>query len=379
MDGLTLPLFLGNQGSADAKRFPARTAPVLPPWHARDNWSFPPVIVVNGRSDILTSGGYPSCNVHHRVSGTSMFEVRRVVKRMGESVLVKAGAGHLGRLLRRDEALILAYHNVVPDQLVGRGDASLHLGLSMFRRQLDLIVRACRPVSIIDLLSGAWKDRQRRLAVAITFDDAYRGTVSLGVPELAKRGIPATLFVAPAILGDRTLWWDAFADAGRRGLSEQLRTRILEEGRGTHEGAVSVGASWGMEWRDMPDLMRTVTEEELRGLRGNPEITVGSHTWRHPSLVTLSEQELSEEFGRSQAWLKERFGDVYVNAVSYPYGHSSSRVEEACRSAGFAGGLDLRGGLMERANAGDRFRMARNNVPQDLSLEGLSLRLAGWW
>ena len=283
----------------------------------------------------------------------------------------------MGLWLRRKRVLVLAYHNVVPDGMLGRGDASLHLGLSGFRRQLDLICSACRPVCLGDVLSGDWKGQGNMMAVAITFDDAYRGAISLAIPELEKRGAPATVFVAPGILGDRTLWWDALATTEHGGVPPHLRDRILEEGRGRCDGAREVTGIEKVEWCEMPELMRTVGEEELLTLRGRPGIRVGSHSWSHPSLVRFPAADLSRELELPRAWLRERFGDSYLDVLAYPYGHCSPHVERASYAAGYEAALDLRGGTADPDDPARRFRMARNNVPQGLSIPGLSLRLAG--
>jgi hypothetical protein len=34
----------------------------------------------------------------------------------------------------------------------------------------------------------------------------------LGIPELVRRGLPATVFVAPALLDQRAFWWDRLAN-----------------------------------------------------------------------------------------------------------------------------------------------------------------------
>src|SRR5256886_8072315 len=65
--------------------------------------------------------------------------------------------------------------------------------------------------------------RERRPRVAITFDDGYRGAVTLAVEELAQRGVPATLFVAPAFVGRGTFWWDVVAP----GLDGDLREHAI--------------------------------------------------------------------------------------------------------------------------------------------------------
>ncbi len=51
-------------------------------------------------------------------------------------------------------------------------------------------------------VSGERPAPSRRPRVAVTFDDAYRGAVTIAQDELTRHGFPSTLFVAPGLLGD---------------------------------------------------------------------------------------------------------------------------------------------------------------------------------
>lgn len=303
--------------------------------------------------------------------------LRAVAKGTAEGVVAVTGVDRLGRWVRRGRAMILAYHNVVPDDLAGRGDSSLHLPLSVFRRQLDLISRECQPLPLMDLLGGDWDPQPGRLPLAITFDDAYRGALALAVPELAKRRLTATVFVAPALLGDRTLWWDALAVSVEGGPAPDLRARIMEAGNGRLAEAREMGTRDGVGWHELPELLRTSTEAELTRAVTRGECTVGSHTWSHASLTSLDEPAVAEELARSRSWLRDRFGDAYVDAVSYPYGNWSPAVENVAEACGYRAGLALTSGSLRAGSIAGRFRVPRMNVPAGLSETGMRIRM-GW-
>ncbi|MFQ5983669.1 MAG: polysaccharide deacetylase family protein, partial [Woeseiaceae bacterium] len=46
--------------------------------------------------------------------------------------------------------------------------------------------------------------------VALTFDDGYRDFIENAAPELNRLGMPATVFIATALM-DQTYWWDEVA------------------------------------------------------------------------------------------------------------------------------------------------------------------------
>ncbi|MDH3455898.1 MAG: polysaccharide deacetylase family protein [Gemmatimonadota bacterium] len=211
--------------------------------------------------------------------------------------------------------------------------------------------------------------------VVITFDDAYHGAVTTGIEELAKRALPATIFVPPAFVGGRSFWWDAFADPEAPEPLADLRRYALEELHGADHLVRDWADRSGVPAHPVQRHALTATEDELRIAVSQPGIELASHSWSHPNLTQLGESELMNEMRRPLEWLRERF-EAVVPWLSYPYGMSSPNVEKAATVSGYEGALALGGGWLrsERAN---RFQLPRLNVPAGLSLNGFALRLAG--
>ena len=294
--------------------------------------------------------------------------VRRATKQVLEKVL-RLARGNPGRMAGR--SLILAYHNVVPDELAGRGDRSLHLPLSSFLRQVDLLEAHCEVHPLADLLIE--QPAVSRPRIAITFDDAYRGAVDLALRELSRRGLPSTLFVAPGLLGQRSFWWDELAD-GPQGLSTETRNAALEMDAGWHEKIRAARIEQaGVE--PLPDCYGCAGEDELRIAGALAGVTFGPHSWSHPNLTRISESELAAELGRPLEWLRATTAST-VPILAYPYGLASSAVEQAVQRDGYTAALLVQGGWM---NTGARHPWAtpRYNVPAGLSVDGLMLRLSG--
>lgn len=265
--------------------------------------------------------------------------------------------------------LVLAYHNIVPDKLPPSGDRSLHLPLDAFRRQLDLVTRVASVVPVREALAGPGGRRPR---VAISFDDAYAGAVELGLPELARRGLPATMFVAPGCLGADGFWWDRFAPES--GWPTDLRDQLLT----THGGLESSVRAWaaqaGLPGQTTSPWHRVATEDEIRS-RTHAGLEIGTHSWSHPNLAALDGAWLDQELVRPLEWLRERF-DSTLPWLAYPYGIASSPVAAAAQRAGYEAALLVDGGWIP-ARASDPFLLPRWNVPAGISLGGFRLRLAG--
>lgn len=297
--------------------------------------------------------------------------VRGAVKALLETGLVWSGGAALRRAALARRALVLAYHNVVPDDGPCFGDRSLHLPRRMFVRQIEQLLRTHAVVPLGEILTPA---PGRRPRVAITFDDAYRGAVEIGVAELARRGIPATLFVVPEFVGRGPFWWDAVAAEGG-GVDPAVRAYALEELAGKDQDIRRWAEAHGLRLRAVPESALVASEDELGAAIRHPGITLASHTWSHANLARLSPAELQEQLARPLDWLRQRYRNV-IPWLSYPYGLATRAVETAAAAAGYAAALAL-GGEWFAPAAVNPHSVPRLNVPSGLSANGFVLRTSG--
>jgi peptidoglycan/xylan/chitin deacetylase (PgdA/CDA1 family) len=303
--------------------------------------------------------------------------LRTAAKRALERLVVAGGGAALARAWRQGETLILAYHNVVPHGEPVRGERSLHLPQRAFAAQLDILARTHDVVPLPEALEAPRTPRSRRPRAAITFDDAYRGAVTAGADELRRRSLPATVFVAPAFVGDGTLWWDALADPVTGTMPSASRAYGMEQLAGC-DGAVRTWArERGWSLHDVPPHQRVASQDELAGTAAQGGITLGSHSWSHPNLTRLGDRELAEELRRPLTWLRERFTAAAIPWLAYPYGLADQRVEQAARDAGYVGALWISGGWVGRGGSAAPHALPRFNVPAGLSEPGFVLRAAG--
>ncbi|MFL5542314.1 MAG: polysaccharide deacetylase family protein, partial [Longimicrobiaceae bacterium] len=204
-------------------------------------------------------------------------------------------------LAGRRAAVVLAYHNVVPAGQSPCGDRSLHLPQAAFAAQLDRLMATHNVLPLNELLTatGPWP------RAAVTFDDGYAGAATAGVAELAKRGLPATLFVVAGAAAGTHFWWDLLA--GDDGLDPALRADALGrlEGRGDailhafghgDRGAVlqnaanvafraipyppspeTPGAPTRAAGGGLPAHAAAAGDDALRAAAAVPGITLGSH------------------------------------------------------------------------------------------------------
>ncbi len=286
-----------------------------------------------------------------------------VVKRFIELSLVGSGVERLARNRRNNQTLVLAYHNILPKGKTPSGERSLHLPQAEFARQLDAILSTHEVVPLSQIARPVAHAAKPR--VAITFDDAYAGAMTAGVEELARRSMPATVFVAPGLLNSVT-WWDAFADPVTGVLDEARRATTLGDMAGRVPDDMMPAGQRALE--------RIADEGTLRSASEAPGITFGSHSWSHAELTRISNADLESELLRPLEWLSSRFA-CFIPWFSYPYGRFNDRVADAVTQAGYEGACMIEGGWFK--SVGASVRLPRFNVPAGLSLNGFRLRLAG--
>jgi len=171
------------------------------------------------------------------------------------------------------KCVIVYYHSVPPGQR------------QRFARQLDSIRRRATVVS----LGQAFDLNQGTMSLAITFDDAFENFVTCALPELEKRGMPATMFVITDALNK------AF---GPPNTSEKV-----------------------------------MSTEQLKALPTSL-VTIGSHTLTHPMLPELPLENARRQIAESKKVLELMLGRG-VELFSFPFGGFTAELVECCREAGY--------------------------------------------
>lgn len=300
--------------------------------------------------------------------------MNRRLRALAEGAILGSGVTHLTRRAHRSRVLVLAYHNIVPTGEAIDGDMNLHLPQREFALHLDVIRRTHDVVPLAAVLEPPAKPSRPR--VAITFDDAYAGALSAGLAELTRRQMPSTIFVAPGLLG-RVTWWDALAKPGGAGLPESVREHALEQLAGRGEGIVEWARSSGNLPSGLEARPRVGRLEDLQRAAAAPGVTLGSHTWSHPNLRALASDSVREELMSSIEWLNAWFPTQTIPWLSYPYGIWSQPVCEAAAEAGYDAAVRVDGGWFAADGTHSPYTIPRLNVPFGMSVNGLSLRLAG--
>lgn len=274
--------------------------------------------------------------------------------------------------IRRKDIAILAYHNVIPDSERLTGERPLHIPFTAFQRHLDVLEDYVTVCSLKEVLQADGTDTSNRLRVALTFDDAYSGALTVAVPELVRRGLPATIFAAAGLLNSPVFWWDAY-DFSATERSEICLVALRGDGE-----AISSWLHANNSGRDekLPGpSQRPGTTRELRAAAALPGIDIAGHSYSHLNLSVLTRAEVESELQRCM----DRLDSLEVDPlpfVAFPYGLSSPVVKEVLQAGPMEAALAISGGAF-RPGRQDQLEIPRLPVPAQASAQNLMLRILG--
>ena len=238
-----------------------------------------------------------------------------------------------------DKLLVLGWHNV-------EGSWCFPSSPGAGRRGLAQQLRGLRRLANVVPLDAALRDlaEGRPLparAVAITFDDGYRDTLTLAAPLLHELGLDATVFLVPEILSaEVNPWWERLAWAFGRSraeaivwdgqqfalhgaatrrrvfgtVAEQLKRRNHERRQEAVEELVKLLSPEGA---DHPDEMFLDWDGARQLVREG--LAIGSHSMRHAILTEEPPEAQRADLAESRRLLEDQL-QVGVRLLAYPNG-----------------------------------------------------------
>ena len=232
------------------------------------------------------------------------------------------------------------YHGVAEDDFHGKFTL-----FDDFKLHLDLLERHFQLVSVQQiedwLLHGATIPPN---AVALTFDDGYRNLLDTAIPELLRRGHPATIFLCTLGFQDasRITWTDEVdcrmrssprlpdtlelpdakirleslsPDTSARCVKEHLKTLSLES---NNEAMVLIRETFPVDEREFLRC-RLLAPSDLAGINDSG-ISIGGHTEYHEILSRLSAGNQREDIRLNYESIRRVLAGNGPTHLAYPNG-----------------------------------------------------------
>lgn len=248
-----------------------------------------------------------------------------------------------------------------------------------FHEQIAYLTRHFNIVSLDKMIENSSNDKivSKNRDIAITFDDGLRNNVKVAYPILRKFNAPATFFVCPGLIESRKWLWNHEARSRMQSLSPPALTELFEQ-LVSNTNSIEKTVEWlktlttqnrnqaeiiireatsrfhpTLEQQDAFDIMNW---DELSCL--DPKlITIGSHTFTHPILLALKENEINFELLQSRYLLEEKV-QRSINYFCYPNGSYDERVCTAVKK-NYCAAVTVESGVLNGENKHDLHKLPR--------------------
>lgn len=311
----------------------------------------------------------------------------------------------LHRWRHKGKVAILMYHRVLPKK--NAVDESVQPGMyvtpDVFDKQMSFLRENFQILSFHDLLEHRDKlANVKTCYCAITFDDGWVDNYVYAYPILKKYGIPATIFIPTAFVGQKKWFWqERFAYLlrymdnlsisnvplkysrlingllGKRDRSEVISLGI-ERLKDYPESEISdiveiIKNAIGL---DVPEERVILNWDEIREMSKNA-ISFGSHTKNHRILTKLPLEEVKRELKDSMQILVEQEIN-FVPVLAYPNGNYDKDIQALAERCGYHAAVTTQFGF-EDVSDYNHFGMKRIGIHNDISYTTplFSLHLSG--
>ncbi len=293
--------------------------------------------------------------------------------------------------------LILCLHSVIDPSTVTWKPLRTHFPVDRLRRQLAVISRHYRWLSLDDALEVlAGRKPPVSNGVVLTFDDGYRNNMEVALPVLEEYGIKPVFFVASGMLDSRAPYWFERLDYAIQQLEQPAQVRIgsrsLTFTPGDREALRTTyaelrqlakehfeddrefytfvdGVSQRLEkasGKALADIQKddlcsaTLSTDDLASLSSSGRAIIGSHTVDHVRLDIVDEVTRMEQLEQSRKDIEAATGEA-CRHFCYPNGNWNPSVAQAVADAGYASAVTTDVG--SNAVGDDPYALKRIHMP----------------
>ncbi len=293
--------------------------------------------------------------------------------------------------------LILCLHSVIDPKTAPWQPLRIHFSVDRLRRQLAVISRHYRWLSIdeaLEILAG--NKPMVPNGVVLTFDDGYRNNMEVALPVLKEYGIKPVFYVATGMLDSRAPYWFERLDYAIQNLKQptqvRIGTRSLTFNPGDRESlratyaelrrlakkhfdddrefyAFVDGVSGRLERaagkaladiQDSDPCSATLSKEDLGLLSSSGSATIGSHTVDHVRLDVVDEQTRMQQLDRSRRYIEATTGEPCLH-FCYPNGNWNPQIARAVAQAGYRSAVTTDVGINSVGD--DPYSLKRLHMP----------------
>lgn len=273
-------------------------------------------------------------------------------------------AGLLGlyhRLLNSKNLTVVMFHRVLPrdDPRWDTAEREYTMREDLFERCIEFFARHYTPVTMEQVAEACRRGhRLPAKPLLVTFDDGWSDNLSIALPILKGRRVPAVIFVSASVVDDQSeVWWQDLVVYG-------WNTGILSSGDfADFRLKLGLLGSQGRAWADGTSILKVLVAsanldpesrdrflapikigrcfapprqmldgKELADLSKDSLIAIGSHGRSHMPLTCVTEPALDLTESKSSL---ETLSGCKISSFSFPHGRYDSSLVAQARGAGY--------------------------------------------
>jgi peptidoglycan/xylan/chitin deacetylase (PgdA/CDA1 family) len=262
--------------------------------------------------------------------------IRRTILPFAQGLPLKAMIG-----LSRQKVIFPMYHAVSDTCPAHLKHLYRIRNIKQFTEDLDTLCRYFEPLSPETLKNPEEYKKRKKPGFILSFDDGLREIIEVVAPILEDRGIRAVFFLNNAFIDNKALFFRYRASLlcdilMSSQLSDQEKKKINEIlGLSGFDIKKSVSAILELRYRDQEKFSALssvlnfdesmylsehrpyLTSEEIALLLKKGHM-MGAHTFDHPLLAELSEDQMKDEISRSVADMDKKFSPG-IRLFAFPF------------------------------------------------------------
>lgn len=229
---------------------------------------------------------------------------------------------------------VIMYHRVINNP-ENEGVYGTYIYEDMFKKHLQYLKdKNYTVITFKDLDKIGWRNRfeKDRKYIILTFDDGYKDNYDLAFPILKEFNFKATIFLMGSLTYNE---WDVKAGGERK--FSLMSVEMIKEMQ-----------DYGIEF--------------------------GAHTFNHPKLNTLSNEEIEHQIVDVKKPLEEKIGKEIIT-FAYPYGILNDYAKEMAKKAGYTFALATDSGSVCLSD--DLYQIRRIAIFPNTNLFSFKRKVAG--
>lgn len=250
-------------------------------------------------------------------------------KGIARSISIQASRFYnMKRLLKIKRPVFLPFYHVVSNEKLPHILNYNYRNTVQFEKELDFFLKYFTPVTLKELDAGEYPEN----AFHLSFDDGLRECFDVIAPVLLRKGVPATFFLNPGFIDNKTLFHKYKASVVLNRLNKLPAEKVSKiTGSKLFSPNVFLGTTilnekfidelahkLEIDFNQFLTIQQPyLTTEQILKLNESG-FSIGAHSFSHPEFWKIDTVQQTSEIGRSLDWLGSTI-QPEIKSFAFPF------------------------------------------------------------